>query len=118
MWTAVVHARGEVLEAVGVPMAASIIKGLTLHGGHIEEEAGQEGTAGTLLFRKPADLGNLWDSETRLLALLIALEVIGIPLAASIVENLALLGDGVVVKALDVSPAWSLVHLEETHGFG
>lgn len=47
---------------------------------------------------------------------MIAPEVIGISLAAAIVEDLALLGDGVVVVALDVSSARSLVHLKETHG--
>lgn len=41
-----------------------------------------------------------WDSEAGFLALLITLEVIGISLAPSIVENLALLRDGVVVVAL------------------
>lgn len=54
------------------------------------------------------------DPEARLLALLVAHEVVGVALAASIVENLALLGDGVVIVALDVPPAGSLVHFEQT----
>lgn len=115
MWTAVLHARSEVLEAVGVPLASPVIEGLTLHGGHVEEVTGEEGTARSLVSRKPADLGDFWDSETCLLTLLIAPEVIGIPLAAPIIENLALLGDSVVVIALDVCSARSLVHLKETH---
>lgn len=57
--TAVLHAGGQVFEAVGVPLAPSIRKWLTLHGGHVEEVDGEEGTAGSLVFRKPADLGNL-----------------------------------------------------------
>ncbi len=62
-WTAVLHARGEVLEAIGVALAAPVVEGLTLHGGHVEEVAGKEGTAGSLLFRKSADLGNFWGEE-------------------------------------------------------
>lgn len=46
---------------------------------------------------------------------MITLEVIGISLAPSKVENLALLGDSVVVIALDLSSARSLVHLKEAH---
>lgn len=105
------------MEAIGIALAASVIKGLTLHGGHIEEIAAKEATAGSLIFRKPADLWDLWDSETRFLALLITLEVIGISLAPSIRENLALLSDGVVVIALNFSSAGSLVHLKETRAF-
>jgi len=62
-WTAVLHASGEVLEAVGVPPAAPVVKGLTLHSGHVEVVAGEEGTAVPLQFRKPADLGNLCEEE-------------------------------------------------------
>lgn len=62
-WTAVLHARVEILEAVGVPLAAAVVEGLTLHAGHVEEVATEEGTAGSLLFRKPADLGNLWTRQ-------------------------------------------------------
>lgn len=60
MWTAVLHARGQVLEAIGIPLAATIVKGLTLHGGHVEEVAPEEPAAGSLLLGKPTDLGNLW----------------------------------------------------------
>lgn len=45
---------------------------------------------------------------------MVAPEVVGVSLAPSVVEDLTLLGDGVVEVALDVSPAGSLVHLEET----
>lgn len=38
-WAAVLHAGATVLEAIGVPHAATIIEGLTLHGGHVEEVA-------------------------------------------------------------------------------
>lgn len=62
-WTAVLHARGEVLEAIRIALAATVGKGLTLHGGHVEEVAVEEGTTGSLLFRKPADLGNLCGEE-------------------------------------------------------
>lgn len=65
MGTAVLHARGEVLESIGVPLTATIIKGFTLHGGHVEEVATEEGTARSFLFRKPADLGNLWRESER-----------------------------------------------------
>lgn len=50
-----------------------------------------------------------------LVALLITLKVIGIPLAASIFEILAPLGDGVVVIPLDIASARSLVHLKKAH---
>ncbi len=33
------YAGGEVLEAIAVALAASVIEGLTLHGGHVEEIA-------------------------------------------------------------------------------
>lgn len=59
LWTAVLLARGEVLEAVGIALAATIVEGLTLHGGHVEEVAQVEGAARSLLLGKPADLGNL-----------------------------------------------------------
>lgn len=49
------------------------------------------------------------------MALLKTLEVIVIPLAASIFEILALLGDGVVVIPLDIASARSLVHLKKAH---
>lgn len=61
--TAVLHARGEVLEAIRIALAAPVVKGLTLHGGHVEEVAAKEGTAGSLLFRKPADLRDLWGEK-------------------------------------------------------
>lgn len=51
------------------------------------------------------------------MALLITLEVIGIPLAASIVEILARLGDSVVVIPLDVASARSLIHLKKAHAW-
>lgn len=63
---AVLHTRGVVLEAIEVPLAATVIEGLTLHGGHVEEVAGEEATTGSLLFRKPADLGDLWSKELQL----------------------------------------------------
>lgn len=117
-WTAVLLAGCEVSEAIGIALASTVIKGLTLHGGHVEKVAAKEGPACSLLLREPADLGNLWDSETWFLALLIAPEIIGIPLAPSIVENLALLGDSVVVVTLNVRSARSFVHLKETlHSF-
>lgn len=105
------------MEAVGVPPAAPIVEGFTLHGGHVEEIAGYEGTAESLFFMKPADLWNLWDFEAGFMALLIALEVVGITQAASIVEFLALLGNGVVVIALDFCSARSFVHLKKTRAF-
>lgn len=115
--TAVLLAGGEVLEAVGVPLAAAVEEGLALHGGHVEEVLWEEGTARSLVFREPADLGNFWYSETCLLALLVSLEVVGISLAPSIVEDLTLLGDRIVVKSLDIRSAGSLVHLKQTHAF-
>lgn len=117
MRTAVLLARGEVLEAVVIALAAAVVEGLALHGGHIEEVAQVHSTARALLHRKPADLGNLWYSKTCFLALLITLEVIGIALAASIVELLAFLCDGVVVIPLDFPSARSFVHLKQTHAF-
>lgn len=116
-WTAVLLAGGEVLEAIVVALTAAVIERLTLHGGHVEEVAVEKGPAGSFLFRKPADLGNLWDSETCFLALLVTLEVVGIALAASVVETLTLLGDSVVEVALEFCSARSLVHLKETRGF-
>lgn len=62
-WTAVLHAGGLVLEAVGVPLTAAVVKELAPHGAHVEEVAAEEGTAGSFLFRKPADLGNLWGGK-------------------------------------------------------
>lgn len=62
-WAAVLCAWGEVLEAIGVALAATVIKGLTLHGGHVEEVAVKQAAAGSLLFGKPTDLGNLWGEE-------------------------------------------------------
>lgn len=59
LWTAEIHARRQVCEAVGVPPTASIGEGLTLHGAHVEEVAGKEGAAVTLLLREPADLRHL-----------------------------------------------------------
>lgn len=59
-WTAVLHARVEILEAVIIPLAATIIEVLTLHSGHVEVVATKEGTARSFLFRKPTDLGNFW----------------------------------------------------------
>lgn len=53
------------------------------------------------------------DSETRLLALRVTLEVIGIAQAAAVGEDLAPLGDGVVIEALQVRPAGAVVHLEK-----
>lgn len=55
---AVLHAGGEVLEAVGVALAAAVAEGLALHGGHVEEEALEQGPTGSLLFGEPADLGD------------------------------------------------------------
>lgn len=54
------------------------------------------------------------DPEAGLLALQVALEVVGVALAASVVEDLALLRHGVVEVALDARPARTLVHLEQT----
>lgn len=105
------------MKAVRVPSAAPVVKGLTLHSGHVEEVAGKEATAVTRFFGKSADLRNLWNSETGLLALLITLKVVGIPLAAPIIKHLALLGDGVVVIALDVSPARTLFYGKQTRTF-
>lgn len=39
------------------------MKWLTLHGGHVEEVAGDETPAGSLFFRKSADWGNLCGEE-------------------------------------------------------
>lgn len=105
------------MEAIGIALAATVGEGFTLHGGHIEEVTVKEAPAGSLISRKPADLGNFWYSETCFMALLVTPEVIGIPLAPAIVENLAFLGDSVVVVALDLSSARSLVHLKETRAF-
>lgn len=55
---AVLCAGGEVLEAVGVALAAAVGEGLALHGGHVEEEVLEQGSTGSLLFREPADLGD------------------------------------------------------------
>lgn len=63
LWTAVLLARAEVLEAIQIALAATVTKGLTLHGGHVEEVAMKQTTAGSLVFRKPADLGNLWGED-------------------------------------------------------
>lgn len=63
LWTAVLLTRGEVLEAIRIALAATVMKELTLHGGHVEEVAAKEGPAGSLLFRKPADLRNLWGEQ-------------------------------------------------------
>lgn len=59
----------------------------------------------------PAELTG--DPEAGLLALQVALEVVGVALAASVVEDLALLLDGVVEVALDLRPARPLVHREQ-----
>lgn len=59
----------------------------------------------------PAELTG--DPEAGLLALQVALEVVGVALAASVVEDLALLRDGVVEVALDLRPARPLVHREQ-----
>ena len=58
-WTAVLLAGGEVFEAVGIALAATVIKGFALHGGHVEEVALKEGPSRSLLFREPANLGDL-----------------------------------------------------------
>lgn len=102
------------MKAVRVPPAAPVGKGLTLHSGHVEEVAGKEATTVTLFFGKSADLRNLWNSETGLLALLITHKVVCISLAAPIIKHLTLLGDGVVVIALDVSPARTLFYGKQT----
>lgn len=60
VWSAVLHARQLVLEAVLVALAASVDELLTLHGGHVEVVAQEIGPAGTHLFLEPADLGDLW----------------------------------------------------------
>lgn len=39
-WTAVLHARAQALEAVGIPLTSPVEKQLTLHGGHVEEVIG------------------------------------------------------------------------------
>lgn len=57
---AVLFAGGQVLEAVGVAEAAAVVKGLTLHGGHVEEVLPQQGTTRTHLLRESADLGDFW----------------------------------------------------------
>lgn len=41
-------------------MAAAVVEGLTLHGGHVEEVLPEHGTAGTHLFGESADLGDFW----------------------------------------------------------
>lgn len=51
------------METVGVPTTAPVVKGLTLHGGHVEEVAGEQGPAVSLLFREPTDLGDLCEEE-------------------------------------------------------
>lgn len=65
-WTAVLLAGGEVWEAVGIALAAAVVEGLTPHAGHVEEVAAKEGAAGSLLFGKPADLGNLWGQNGKM----------------------------------------------------
>lgn len=56
------------------------------------------------------------DSEAGFLTLLEALEVVGISLATPVAEKLALLRDGVVIIALNLPSAGTLVHLKEAHG--
>lgn len=64
LWAAVLHARVEVIEVVGIARAAAEREGLTLHGGHVEEVAGKEAPAGPLVSGEPADLGNLCGGGT------------------------------------------------------
>lgn len=70
----------------------------------------QRGGGGGFI-QHPAELTG--DPEAGLLALQVALEVVGVALAASVVEDLALLLDGVVEVALDLRPARPLVHREQ-----
>lgn len=112
MWSAVLHARQLVLEAVLVALAASVDELLTLHGGHVEVVAQEIGPAGTHLFLEPADLGDLWYSKTCFLTRQKTHEVVCIPLAASIDKLFALLSDSIVVVTLDISSARSLVYLK------
>lgn len=57
---AVLLAGGPVNEAVGVAPAAAVVEELALHGGHVEEVLPQQGTTGTHLWGKSADLGDFW----------------------------------------------------------
>lgn len=59
-WAAVLRASSEVSEAIWIAPAATVNKGLALHGGHVEEVEPEEGTTGSHLFGIPADLGNFW----------------------------------------------------------
>lgn len=82
-----------------------------------EERAGSGGgecetEGGHVLRSRPSGLTG--DPEAGLLALQVALEVIGVALTASVVEELALLREGVVEVALDTRLARTLVYLEQT----
>lgn len=115
--TAVFIAECEVLKAVGIALAAAIVKRFALHGGHVEEIPQVEGTARAHLLVVSAYLWDFWDPKARLLALLVTLEVVGVPLASSVVKLLAFLREGVVIIPLQRCLARPLVHSEKTHVF-
>lgn len=113
---AVVCAGGQVGEAVGVAMTATVVEGFTLHRAHVIEVSLQHGSARALLRRHTAHRRHLGDSEAGLVALLVRVEVVGVALAAAIEERLTFLAQCVVVEAREFCTARPLLHRQQAHG--